>query len=604
MKSIRCISNAAVFVFCLHHFSLGANIIVSLDGSGDYADIQAAIDAARDGDTITVRPGEYFISEPITFRGKAITVRSGRGPEDTVIRMAAKPADPDYASVVVFGDGETRESVLEGFTLTGGKGTFWDVMRGGGGVRCRNSSPTLRNCVICMNESRFGGGLYIAGYSSPLIEKCKIIGNSAEMAGGGIYINSHSAAAIITDCTISHNVARFSGGGVCCSPSPAILTNCDISNNAVIDLDGGGGGFHCHGLPSPTLVKCRIVGNLSLGSGGGVECGYQSAPHFKSCTIVGNLAKSNGGGGIACWDQVSPLFENCTILANFAKRDSGGGIASGWSSLRLVNCVIAGNVSGVAGAAFSTIRDKQFLAVNCTFFGNTVTQGADGTEAAGGTIYCEESTPGLVNCIFWKNSPPELCGQLSHCTTQENPLFVDEGVFDFSRFTVLRIADNDYEMPDFIVRAPDFHLQIGSPAIDAGTAEGAPNRDIDGTRRPCGKEVDIGAYEWCAPVKFIRGDSNQDGLVDLADAVFILQSLFASGPPILCPDAADSNDDEVINIADPVYILQSLFGNGPAIPAPYPECGVDPTPHPGGEKALPHCEYPKEICQKPSARRK
>ncbi len=78
--------------------------------------------------------------------------------------------------------------------------------------------------------------------------------------------------------------------------------------------------------------------------------------------------------------------------------------------------------------------------------------------------------------------------------------------------------------------------------------------------------------------QFVRGDSNDDADVNIADAVYILQNLFANGPAIVCPDAADANDDEDVNIADPVYLLQWIFANGPVPPAPGPgpACGPDP----------------------------
>jgi hypothetical protein len=101
---------------------------------------------------------------------------------------------------------------------------------------------------------------------------------------------------------------------------------------------------------------------------------------------------------------------------------------------------------------------------------------------------------------------------------------------------------------------------------------------------------------------FKRGDSNRDGGVNIADAVFILQSLFAAGAPILCPDAADANDDEGVNIADAVYILQRLFAGGIPLPAPGPSaCGPDPTPHPRGLPDLGPCDYCAGACASPPA---
>jgi hypothetical protein len=96
---------------------------------------------------------------------------------------------------------------------------------------------------------------------------------------------------------------------------------------------------------------------------------------------------------------------------------------------------------------------------------------------------------------------------------------------------------------------------------------------------------------------FRRGDANADGQNNIADAVYILQNLFAGGPSIVCPDAADANDDEGVNIADAVYILQNLFAGGPALPAPSPGCGIDPTSTPG--QGLPDCAYCEALCNDP-----
>ena len=99
----------------------GATITVGPGAGYDFDSIQAGIDAAVDADTVLVAPGEYVITEPITFRGKAITVKSENGPDETTIRMGT-PADTERGSVVVFENNETADSVIDGFTITGGQG--------------------------------------------------------------------------------------------------------------------------------------------------------------------------------------------------------------------------------------------------------------------------------------------------------------------------------------------------------------------------------------------------------------------------------------------------------------------------------------------------
>jgi hypothetical protein len=146
---------------------------------------------------------------------------------------------------------------------------------------------------------------------------------------------------------------------------------------------------------------------------------------------------------------------------------------------------------------------------------------------------------------------------------------------------------------------------LGSPAVTvpdtitgttpAGDAAGAVDvviTDAGGSATLAGGftyEEDVG------PV-FRRGDANSDGGVNIADAIYILQRLFAGGDPILCVDAADSNDDEGLNLADAVYILQRLFANGAPIPAPGPDaCGPDET----GDGTLGCDDYPLTACPEP-----
>ena len=71
---------------------------------------------------------------------------------------------------------------------------------------------------------------------------------------------------------------------------------------------------------------------------------------------------------------------------------------------------------------------------------------------------------------------------------------------------------------------------------------------------------------------------DRDKAITLTDAVQIAAYLFRPGATALtCLDAADTNDDGILDVSDPVYLLFYLFRQGPAPPAPFDQEGSDPT---------------------------
>ncbi|MFN0058874.1 MAG: cytochrome c peroxidase [Planctomycetota bacterium] len=77
---------------------------------------------------------------------------------------------------------------------------------------------------------------------------------------------------------------------------------------------------------------------------------------------------------------------------------------------------------------------------------------------------------------------------------------------------------------------------------------------------------------------FRRGDSNQDLVVDIADAIHLLTALFGGGGTLLCADASDANDDGETNVADPITVLSRLFQGAGPLPSPSDiSFGPDPT---------------------------
>lgn len=197
-------------------------------GSGSIDDpfvsIQYAIahEDVLDGHVVWVLEGTYF--ENIDFLGKAIIVKSKLGPDLTAIY------GNHMASTVVFENGEGRDSVLSGFTITAGEDNY------GGGICCIASSPTIINNKITGNIGWSGGGGIACLESEPLIQNNLILSNSTNLlfgGGGGIYLN-------LSDAEIINNVLAYNsadqGGALECDHSSPTMTN-----NTFYDNHGWGG---------------------------------------------------------------------------------------------------------------------------------------------------------------------------------------------------------------------------------------------------------------------------------------------------------------------------------------------------------------------------
>ena len=252
----------------------------------DHGTIQGAIDAAVDRDTIIVRPGTY--EENINFLGKAIRLKSEEGAAATIID-GGNPVDPDYGSVVTFMSGEGADSVLDGFTLTNGRGYYGDYGQVGGGIVIAwESSPTIIHNIITGNAVNYSGaGIFCYDHSSPTIAYNTIDDNTADNDGAGIYADSYSSPVIVNN-VIKNNQATSPiawGGGICCYTDSITITNNIIVGNHSGDVGGG----MVVAYPETTLSNNTITGNSAATSGGG--CFFQGADITLADSILwGNSA--------------------------------------------------------------------------------------------------------------------------------------------------------------------------------------------------------------------------------------------------------------------------------------------------------------------------
>jgi hypothetical protein len=62
---------------------------------------------------------------------------------------------------------------------------------------------------------------------------------------------------------------------------------------------------------------------------------------------------------------------------------------------------------------------------------------------------------------------------------------------------------------------------------------------------------------------YLQGDANNDGIVDISDAVYLIAFIFSGGPAPSIYDAGDCNCDGIIDISDVVYLIAYIFQGGP-----------------------------------------
>jgi hypothetical protein len=383
--------------------------------------IQDAIDIATPGDTVLVTNGVYstgggIVSGSMFNRvmvNKSLTVQSANGPAVTVIEGYQLPG-------VTNGDGAircvylTNNATLIGFTLTGGAtrgGNATSNERRGGGVFCRSSS-VVSNCVIVGNAADLAGG----GASGGKLFDCILTGNSSTN-GGGV------TSATLSNCFLSGNTARSGGGAYNCT-----LTSCTLSNNSA---QAGGGSWY------GTLANCTLIANSAGSQGGGAY--FSTATN---CTITGNTAFQGGG--------VDSATVYNSVLMNNTAGNRGGGACNGY----LYNSAVTGNSASTGGGTYNV------TAYNCTLTGNDASLYGGG--ASGGV---------LNNCIIYFNTATRDDGD-------NHSIYSNPSTLRFCCTTPVLGGTGNFEADPKL--AGGFHLSADSPCRAAGNPAYATGKDIDG----------------------------------------------------------------------------------------------------------------------------
>ena len=349
--------------------------------------VQAAIDAAVEGDEIWVAAGAYTehvknnvlnpATDPVPINialyGGFAGTETERAQRDWNINLtvldggnAAVPPPPAVGSVISISGGAGRATRIDGFVITGGNAIA------GGGILIEGSGPTIVNNLIWRNAASIGGGIGVSNYdfvpptiSQPVITDNKIYDNSAGEGGGGIavvgaarLVSYDPAAPIIARNIISQNTCASNGGGIGCwgHTAACIADNFLVANSAAEDessFAGGGGGIYAtsrdlddepisYAVCAPFIVSNAITANGGY-LGAGIYCWDTDEEHGGIPVITNNTITSNNGIGIY-WKESSPVMTNNLVAFNPWGLQQPSGAAS--TPAISHNCVYGNSVRG------------------------------------------------------------------------------------------------------------------------------------------------------------------------------------------------------------------------------------------------------------------
>lgn len=262
--------------------------------SMDYYDLQAAIDDAGPGDTISLEAGTWDAGLKVSNKWMVLITGPSTGPR-----------------AIIHGNGVDQGMLLNqcdnvrirnlDFRACVGMGTTH-----GGGLSIdggRDIHVQLCNFDACVSES--GGGILADRAENLAIESCVFTNNTAKLQFGGAANLWQCEAPTVSDSIFRANVAGARGGGLyaICPAAGITLTRCNFEHNR---SDGGGGGFSLahYGTDKATCLidQCRFTGNRALGSSG---------------------SNASGGGGLS----VTGLWDLSFTLTGFDRNRADHGAA-------------------------------------------------------------------------------------------------------------------------------------------------------------------------------------------------------------------------------------------------------------------------------------
>lgn len=280
---------------------------------------------------------------------------------------------------------------ISGDALISGNSVSGEHTGSGGGVMNSNFKTfEMTDGIISNNTaSKCGGGLDFSDSAgtATIAGTAQIIGNYAVISGGGI---NNAATLVISDGTISNNVAGDNGGGINHASSGDKQMSMTISGGAEISynrasLDGGG----ISNASLCELSEAVIVNNESFSTGGGIYNYTQKGDlRVSGSTEIARNTAVKGGGISNTYQARCAINDTANIHSNFATQGGGVYVALWWgygdAVVEMDGGFIRNNTAQDGSGVYMEGENLLFTMLDGEISGNTAT-------GRGGGVYVDES---------------------------------------------------------------------------------------------------------------------------------------------------------------------------------------------------------------------
>ena len=289
-----------------------------------------------------------------------------------------------------------------------------------------------------------------------------------------------------------------------------------------------------------STIQSTVIDGNREGSVVTFDSGEDSNSVIRGFTLTGGYAVY--GAGVFC-DGSSPTISENILLENeciyWAKAGPGIYCANGSNAIIYRNLIH--RCSGPS--AIALLVGCQARVINNTVCDNT----------CGGISVQDGCTALVKNNVFCDNGAYGVYAEGSTVEVLYNDVFGHEenyvGKEDQTGINGNISANPLFEDP----LSGNYLLTSGSPCVDAGDpADSVPPMG--------GDRIDMGAFEY--PSGFVRGDVTGDGLINVADVVYLVNFLFRGGTEPYPLESGDANSDGEVNVADVVYLVNYLYRGG------------------------------------------